>query len=63
MHDFHQTLDKGHGRVEIRRCWILSELDYLVQKPHWSGLASLAMLQSERRSNGKLLHQFFDQRG
>lgn len=57
VHDFHQTLDKGHGRVEIRRCWTLSELDYLVQKPHWSGLASLAMIQSERRSNGKVEHQ------
>lgn len=53
-HDFHQTIDKGHGRVEIRRCWTLHELDYLMQKPHWRGLASLAMIQTERRSNGKV---------
>ena len=57
VHDFHQTLDKGHGRIEMRRCWTLSELAYLVQKPPWSGLTSLAMIQSERRSNGKVEHQ------
>ncbi|HEY9895752.1 MAG TPA: ISAs1 family transposase [Candidatus Sericytochromatia bacterium] len=56
-HDFQQTIDKGHGRIEIRRCWTLKELDYLVQKPHWRGLASLAMVQSERRCKGKVEQQ------
>lgn len=51
-HDFHQTLDQGHGRLEIRRCWTLTDLDYLVQKQHWQGLQSVAMIQSERRING-----------
>jgi len=27
-HSFAQSIDKGHGRIEIRRCWTLSELDY-----------------------------------
>jgi predicted transposase YbfD/YdcC len=56
-HDFQQTINKGHGRIEIRRCWTLKELDYLVQKPHWRGLASLAMVQSERRCKGKVEQQ------
>ncbi len=51
-HDFHQTIDKGHGRIEIRRCWTLSDLDYLVQKSQWKGLQSVAMVQAERRING-----------
>ena len=53
-HDFAQTMDKGHGRIEIRRCWTLSksELDYLSQKPQWRGLQTVVMLQSERRTHG-----------
>jgi predicted transposase YbfD/YdcC len=26
-HDVAQTLDKGHGRIEIRRCWTLAEAE------------------------------------
>lgn len=51
-HEFHQSIDKGHGRIEIRRCWTLSDLDYLVQKPQWKGLRSVAMIQSQRRTSG-----------
>lgn len=51
-HDFHQTVDKGHGRIEIRRCWTLSDLDYLVQKQQWQNLQTVAMIQAERRING-----------
>lgn len=53
-HDFHQTIDQGHGRIEIRRCWTLTELDYLVQKSEWLGLASIAMIEAQRRINGKV---------
>jgi predicted transposase YbfD/YdcC len=54
--DVAQSVDKGHGRIEIRRCWTLSgsELDYLVQKPRWKGLQTVAMVESERRVNGKV---------
>lgn len=55
-HDGARSVDKGHGRLEIRRCWTLSgsELDYLVQKPRWRGLQTLAMIESERRVAGKV---------
>ena len=53
-HDFCQSIDKGHGRLEIRRCWTLSNLDYLAQLPLWAGLQTVAMVQSERRINGKV---------
>lgn len=55
-HDFVQTIDKGHGRIEIRRCWTLAEaeLDYLVQKPQWKGLKTVVMLQRERKIEGKM---------
>lgn len=55
-HDFVQTIDKGHGRIEIRRCWTLAEaeLDYLVQKPQWKGLKTVVMLQRDRKMNGQM---------
>lgn len=53
-HDLTQSIDKGHGRVEIRRCWTLSELDYLEQKPLWKGLQAVAMVQNQRRIKGQV---------
>jgi predicted transposase YbfD/YdcC len=53
-HDFSQTINKGHGRIEVRRCWTLSDLNYLVQQPRWRGLQTIAMVQSERRIQGKV---------
>nr|WP_290227884.1 ISAs1 family transposase [Trichocoleus desertorum] len=54
MSDVAQCVSKGHGRIEIRRCWTLSgtELDYLVQKQHWKGLQTVVMVECERRLNG-----------
>lgn len=52
-HGFAQSIDKGHGRIEIRRCWTLSQLDYLIQKPLWQGLQTVVLVQSERRCNGQ----------
>ena len=31
--------DAGHGRVESRRCIVSDHLDWLEQRPEWSGLA------------------------
>lgn len=53
-HSFAQSIDKGHGRIEIRRCWTLSQLDYLIQKPLWQGLKTVVLVQSERRCNGQM---------
>jgi predicted transposase YbfD/YdcC len=50
--DHHRTVDKGHGRVEIRQCWSTSDpdyLDYIATLADWQGLQSIAMVQSERR--------------
>ena len=52
-HDFVQTVDKGHGRIEIRQCWTLSDLTYLTQKLLWKSLQSVAMVQGERRIGGR----------
>lgn len=30
--DSYETLEKGHGRIERRRCWITEEIDWLEQR-------------------------------
>ena len=52
QHDFHQTVNKGHGRIEIRRFWTISDPDfitYLDPKGKWLDLACFGMVEAERR--------------
>ena len=49
-HDFFQTVDKGHGRIETRRCWTIDDpeqLSWLETRLDWPGLRSIGMVQSE----------------
>lgn len=53
----HQTLDKGHGRLEQRRCVAVGELDWLDTlglRTRWPGLASVARIESERQVGEKI---------
>ena len=56
-HDFDQTVDKGHGRIEIRRCWTMGQVEFLMNAEKWAKFTSIAMVQSERRINGKIEHE------
>lgn len=52
-----ETLDKGHGRLETRRCVAVGELDWLDTmglRQRWPGLASVACIESQRRIGDKL---------
>lgn len=53
-HDFDQTLDKGHGRVEIRRCWTMGQVEFLLDAQKWMKFTSIAMIQAERRFDGRV---------
>lgn len=53
-HSFVQTVEKGHGRVEIRRCWTLGQVEYLVDAEKWEQFASIGMIQAERRLQGRI---------
>jgi len=55
-HDGHETTGKDHGRIEIRRCWTLSDPDclgYLRNREEWHGVKSLVMVESERIIQGE----------
>jgi predicted transposase YbfD/YdcC len=49
-----EDVDAGHGRIEKRKCVVSSELDFLVQKPQWAGLKSVAMIEETRDCGGKV---------
>lgn len=51
--DFHQSTDKGHGRVEVRRYWHTDDIHWFEDKANWAGLASVGMVESTRIQNGQ----------
>jgi predicted transposase YbfD/YdcC len=54
--DYHKTIDKGHGRIEIRECWTTSHPDYfpfLRNASDWTKLSTLVMIRTERRQADK----------
>ncbi len=56
-YEFAQTVDKGHGRVEIRRCWTIDDptyIAYLDPQGRWAGLRSVVRIESERRVGSEI---------
>jgi predicted transposase YbfD/YdcC len=50
-YDHVKTTNKGHGRIEIRECWSISDPEYLQSlkgASKWKGLRSIAMVTSTR---------------
>ena len=53
---YHRTEEKGHGRLEVRECWTLSDPEYLASirsLADWSDLQTIIMVKSERLVNDK----------
>jgi predicted transposase YbfD/YdcC len=51
-HDYHETVNKGHGRIEVRRCWVVSDpvaFDYIRHYEGWADLQTIVRVQRERR--------------
>jgi predicted transposase YbfD/YdcC len=46
-----RQVDGGHGRVEVRRCWVTDDIDWLDRRDRWAGLQSLAMVEAQRSEN------------
>jgi predicted transposase YbfD/YdcC len=53
---YSQTVEKDHGRIEIRRCWMVEEvaIAWLERQDQWPGLASVAAIEAERRIGKKV---------
>lgn len=50
-HTMTETINKGHGRLELRQHTVLTEPEYLAwlqEAQHWPGLQALGRVQAER---------------
>lgn len=57
VHDYYQTLDKDHGRIESRQYWTISDPDYMKYfDPHgeWRDFKSVGMVEAERNIKGEV---------
>jgi len=54
LNQFSTTIEKGHGRIEIRRYAVMGNTEYLLGAEKWQGLQSIGMVESERRVNGQI---------
>ena len=51
-HEYYKTVEKGHGRIEIRRYWLSPATEALRPGQDWKDLHSVGMVESERHING-----------
>jgi predicted transposase YbfD/YdcC len=55
-HDYAKTIHKGHGRIEIRECWLLRDIPLITEfreQQGWANLHTLILIRRQRESNGK----------
>ena len=51
---FQTKIEKGHGRLEIRRYAVMGQTEHLLGAEKWPQLRSIGMVESERRVNGQI---------
>jgi predicted transposase YbfD/YdcC len=44
----HENTDKGHGRLEIRRCEVTNRIEWLQEQHHWPELQSIIRITATR---------------
>lgn len=45
------SLEKGHGRIDKRQCWMIPDLSWLEARQQWAGLSGAALIRSTRTLN------------
>ncbi len=58
--DFHQTIHKTSGRIEIRRCWAVSDplaFEHIRHYDGWTDLNCIVRVRRERRVGEKVSHE------
>ena len=51
-HDYHKTVSKGHGRLEIRQCWVIDDpvaFEHIRYYDGWAGFNAIVRVERERR--------------
>ena len=44
----HEETDRGHGRIEVRKCVAMDSIEWMYEKDKWQGIQSIVMIESER---------------
>ena len=52
-HEYTETVENDHGRLETRRYWVTSKMDWPREREEWAGLTSVGMVESTRELDGK----------
>lgn len=55
--DYAQSLNKGHGRIELRKSWVISDeavMGWINSHHKWPHLAAIGLIRSERRIGEKV---------
>jgi predicted transposase YbfD/YdcC len=47
--DYHETVEKNHGRIETRQCWVSCDIGGIGNPGQWHGLHAVAMVRSTRQ--------------
>jgi len=53
-YDYSETVDGDHGRIETRRYWTTSDINWLADKELWKNLHTIVMVQRERRLDARV---------
>lgn len=51
-YEYNETLEKDHGRIETRRCFVTEEIDWLENKADWKSLKSVVLVEAIREVIG-----------
>jgi predicted transposase YbfD/YdcC len=60
QHDYHETINKAHGRIEIRRCWVIADplaFEHIRHYEGWPDLHAIVCVYRERRLPDKVEHE------
>jgi len=50
---FLETVDKGHGRLEVRRYWQSEQIGWFADQDQWEGLRSVGLVEGVREVNSQ----------
>ena len=52
--DYSETINRGHGRIEQRRCWVGYDAQNIIDDAqNWKNLETIVVVESERTAEGK----------
>lgn len=52
-----EETDGGHGRCEVRRCWLVEDVSTLPEPQQWRGLRSIALVEAERHHGQEITRE------